>query len=239
MLAFDIETTGLKPETCAVTCVCTQDYFTGKKIAYDFARVRYETPEEHDALVAALVREFDAATSLCAFNGVRFDIPFLQVALKIPPEKALAWILKTSDILEQCRLLHGCTFSLNMLCEANGVQVKSSSGLEAVYMAQRHEWKNLRDYCADDVQILCDLYRKRTLTNPRTKSSIDLIKMAHPDLYAANARDLDQESEVQQPPCKIPRREEALHAFAGTLASHFEQMKSACLLLQRVLESDL
>ena len=59
-----------------------------------------------------------------------------------------------------------CTFLLNMLCGANGVQLKSSNGLEAVHTAQRREWQRLREYCADDVQILCDLYRRRRLVEP-------------------------------------------------------------------------
>ena len=70
-----------------------------------------------------------------------------------------------------------------MLCAANGVQVKSSSGLEAVHMAHRREWQRLREYCADDVRILCDLYRKRTLVNPRTQATLNLADMAHPALY--------------------------------------------------------
>ena len=177
------ETTGLQPEKCQVATVCTQDFFTGERRVYEFARARDESPEDIEDLIEDLTQSFDAATSLCAFNGVRFNILFLQVAFKLPPDKVLSWILKTSDILEQCRLLHNFAFSLNMLCEANGIQVKSSSGLEAVYMAQRREWKCLRDDCADDVQILCDLYRKRTLVNPRSKVEFDLTLMAHPELY--------------------------------------------------------
>ena len=34
------------------------------------------------------------------------------------------------------------------------------------------------------MQILCDLYRKRALTNPRIKAQFDLSPMSHPDLYA-------------------------------------------------------
>ena len=200
MLAFDIETTGLQPDKCLVTVVCTQDYFTGERRVYEFARVRDESPEDTDELLQTLVQQFDAATSLCAFNGVRFDIPFLQTAYNIGNERVLAWMLKTSDILEQCRLLHNCTFSLNMLCSANGVQVKSSSGLEAVYMAQRREWQRLRDYCADDVQILCDLYRMRTLINPRTKAMLHLSQIAHPALYLAQPRPPPQPLPQPLPP---------------------------------------
>lgn len=184
MLVFDIETTGLNPDKCTVTVVCTQDYHTGEKCVYEFARTQDENPEDHAELVRVMAVALDAAPALCAFNGVRFDIPFLAKAFKLPQEQVVGWVLKTSDILEQCRLLHGCTFSLNMLCEANGVQVKSSNGLEAVHMALRREWQRLREYCADDVQILCDLYRRRRLVNPRTRAVLELADVAPPGLYA-------------------------------------------------------
>jgi hypothetical protein len=38
MLAFDIETTGLDRERCQVTVVCTEDFHTGEKHAYEFGR---------------------------------------------------------------------------------------------------------------------------------------------------------------------------------------------------------
>ena len=40
VLAFDIETTGLHPAHSVVTVVCTQDYHTGERRAYEFGRVR-------------------------------------------------------------------------------------------------------------------------------------------------------------------------------------------------------
>ena len=40
MLAFDIETTGLDPASSVVTVVCTQDFHTGERRAYEFGRVR-------------------------------------------------------------------------------------------------------------------------------------------------------------------------------------------------------
>ena len=39
MLAFDIETTGLDPKNSVVTVVCTECFFTGECIAYEFERV--------------------------------------------------------------------------------------------------------------------------------------------------------------------------------------------------------
>ena len=234
MLAFDIETTGLDPAKCVVTVVCTQDYATGERRSYEFARTRDENPEDHAELVGALAAALDAAPALCAFNGVRFDLPFLETAFGLPAAQVVGWVLKTSDILEQCRLLHGCTFSLNMLCEANGVQVKSSSGLEAVHMAQRREWQRLREYCADDVQILCDLYRRRRLVNPRTRAVLELAEVAPPGLYAAGAAAGESEGEGGQAggsgqaggQAAAPALKEALAALRRQLAEMAQTLEA-------------
>ena len=129
MLAFDIETTGLHPAHSVVTVVCTQDYHTGERRAYEFGRVRACEPQGEARLRAELIETFDAADSLCAFNGVRFDIPFLHAALKLSPETTAAWLFKTTDILEAARLgLFGPahTFGLNLLCQHNQVAVKAA-----------------------------------------------------------------------------------------------------------------
>ena len=139
--------------------------------------------EEHCQLTEALVRQFDSASSLCAFNGIRFDIPFMHIALNLAIETTTAWVLKTTDILECSRLLHNKTFKLDLLCEYNGLPMKSASGLAAIAMAKERRFDELRDYCADDVSILCNLYRKRHIKNPRTSQSIDLAEWSHDDLY--------------------------------------------------------
>ena len=50
-------------------------------------------------------------------------------------------------------------------------------------MAQEHKWEELLRYCADDVRILCDLYRRRVLNNPRFHKVIDLRKISSRTLY--------------------------------------------------------
>ena len=72
MLSFDLETTGLNPATCAITCACAYDPERG--IERYFLFPLGDDPEEFLQLL-------DEADRLCAFNGARFDIPFLQVAL--------------------------------------------------------------------------------------------------------------------------------------------------------------
>ena len=204
MIAFDIETTGLDPKKCAVTVVCTECLFTGQKRAFEFARLdrrradvakdpdmnedERETElltleEQRDLLVEEMIQLFDDAHSLCAFNGVRFDIPFLMQAFDIPARTGTAWVLKTTDILECCRVLHKHTFKLDLLCEENNMPMKSGTGLAAIGMAKNGQFDKLRDYCADDVSILCNLYKQRHLINPRTKESMDLREWCRTDTY--------------------------------------------------------
>lgn len=190
MLAFDIETTGLHPETSVVTVVCTEDFHTGIRKAYEFGRARDDNHATRETLRKELIDAFDSAPSLCAFNGIRFDIPFLHKALQIPPKTSAGWLLKTTDILEACRLgLYGPThtFALNLLCQHNQIKVKSGNGLQAVKFAQEGRWADLLSYCTDDVRILCDLYRRRLLNNPRSYDVINLRKIAPSGIYAPDS----------------------------------------------------
>lgn len=209
MLAFDIETMGLDARRHAVTVVCTEDFHSGIKKSYAFARLRWEHARalqfahktmqeqdladadkikaEHDALVVELVQDLEEAASLCAFNGVRFDLPFLQTAFGIDTATLTRWVMKTSDILECSRLEHGNTFSLNLLCQKNGLDMKISSGLAAVQMAIDGEWCRLNAYCADDVSILCRLYRMQTITHPRSDLAMPLERWSRPGLFAAKS----------------------------------------------------
>ena len=184
MLAFDIETTGLDPRKSVVTCVCVEDFHSGQRWAFEFAKVRHETPEKLKGLEFLLVHLLEEAPSLCAFNGIRFDTPFLQVALGLDAATARRWNCKTSDILEHCRNVHKHTFSLNLLCETNGIPVKTGDGLQAIYLAREHRWPELLAYCEHDVHILCELYRKRYLKNPRNGRVMDLAKCAAGYVYA-------------------------------------------------------
>jgi len=178
---FDIETTGLTVDD-RVTVICTEHYESSCRKVYNFAKAA--TCEDRDVLRRELILDFDAATALCAYNGVRFDLPFMQRALDIPVETVTLWVLKTSDILEQMRLRENATCKLDYLCTLNNVSSKSSSGLEAIRMAAEKRWDELEQYCANDVRILCDLYRKRTLKHPAQRDTlIDLSAYAPPGFY--------------------------------------------------------
>ena len=179
MLCFDIETTGLKADRDVVTVVCTEDFATGARSIYEFYRYK----ERFAELKQELVDAFDAAQSLCAFNGVRFDIPFLAKFLSLGDDVVARWAMKTSDILEQSRLRYKTTFSLNMLCQQNGIPVKISDGKEAINMARQGRFDELNEYCAMDVSILCDIYRKQYVRHPRSLVVVNLQNWARDNLY--------------------------------------------------------
>jgi hypothetical protein len=143
MLAFDIETTGLDPANSEVTCACAYD--GDEEWAFVFGQCK-EDPEEFMALL-------DAAPRLCAFNGVRFDLPFLARRWGVPDARVGAWVRKLYDPFEACRLALGRTFSLDRLLAANGLRGKTGSGLQAVEMARDGRWDELAEYCMHDTKM--------------------------------------------------------------------------------------
>lgn len=141
MLAFDIETMGLDSRKHAITAASAYD--PEAAIDRTFVFPRGDSPEEFMALL-------DAADRLCAFNAVRFDLPFMAARWKIPDERVGAWVRKLFDPFEACKLGLNATFSLNALLLRNGIPVKISHGTLAIDMALNKEWDRLAEYCRDD-----------------------------------------------------------------------------------------
>ena len=181
-LCFDIETTGLDATRDEVTMICTEDLATGERKSYNFGVLsRQDMPA--DALVAQVVADFDEADALCAFNGIRFDLPFMQQALKIHEDAITRWVLKTVDPLEYLRLSGHRTSSLDKICTHNNITSKSSTGLRAIEMANAGEWDELEQYCQQDVSILCVLVKLRTFQHPAQEKLIDLRECMPEGVY--------------------------------------------------------
>jgi hypothetical protein len=108
ILAVDIETTGLDPRVDDVTCACVYDAEGGVARSFVFMR---DGPGAREEFLALL----DAAPRLCAFNGVRFDLPFLARRWGLAPERVGAWVRKLVDPFEASKLALNRTFSLDRL----------------------------------------------------------------------------------------------------------------------------
>ena len=172
-LCFDIETTGLDATRDEVTMICTQDLSTSEQKSYNFGLLSLQDTSA-TALVQEVIKDFDEADCLCAFNGIRFDFPFMQQALDIHEDVITRWVLKTVDPLEYLRLSGHRTASLDKICIHNNIASKSSTGLRAIEMAREGLWDELEQYCQQDVSILCVLVKQRTFQHPAQEKLIDL-----------------------------------------------------------------
>ena len=74
-LCFDIETTGLDAKRDEVTMICTEDLVTAERKSYKFGEAMGDDVSAVKALVSQVIKDFDEADGLCAFNGIRFDLP--------------------------------------------------------------------------------------------------------------------------------------------------------------------
>lgn len=172
-ICFDIETTGLDALRDEVTMICSQDLATGRRTSYNFG-LPSSQDQSVDALTQQLIKDFDEADYLCAFNGIRFDLPFMLQALHLHVDVITRWVLKTVDPLEFLRLSGHSTASLDKICTHNNIVSKSSTGLQAIKMAHEGLWEELEEYCQQDVSILCVLLKQRTFKHPTQDTLIDL-----------------------------------------------------------------
>ena len=167
MVAFDIETMGLDPAAHRITAACLYGAMDGPRPGQRVLRdasepgnhvVRTFVFTDEDAEKDLALREefmacLDSARGLCAFNGIRFDIPFIQNAWGVPAHRVDAWIVKTFDVYEACKLGLGATFSLDRLLAANSLESKTGSGLHAIRLAKEGRWGELGDYCMQDTRM--------------------------------------------------------------------------------------
>ena len=155
MLAWDIETTGIKKDTDLITVISLYDPKAGisKVLRFvdlnEYGDVCYH--DEFQERVDEFVKYLDEAETLTAFNGSSFDIPFVQLQFNIQNETIQRWVLKSFDVLDICRKAFNRTFSLNLALQLNieGFQ-KSGSGLDAVIQAREGRFEELEAYCLDD-----------------------------------------------------------------------------------------
>lgn len=180
MVAFDIETMGLDPRAHRVTAACLYGAMDGPRPGQQVIRDASEpgthvvrtfvftedTPESDLVMREEFMAHLDAARSLCSFNGIRFDIPFLQQAWGIPQPRVESWIVKTFDVYEACKLGLNATFSLDRLLAVNNLESKSGSGLHAIHLAKTEQWAALGDYCMQDTRMTYLVSSQRAISLP-------------------------------------------------------------------------
>jgi hypothetical protein len=176
MLAWDIETMGLDSAVDLITVAAVYDADTGINRVFRFVHNPDASPggvRYHDD-ARDTIEEFlcmlDTADSLTTFNGVQFDIPFVQVQFNVPEPRVRAWLLKTYDIFEFCRRVFDRSFGLNVLLKLNGFDVKSGTGTQAIVYAQQAKWFELESYCADDAKLTWDVAQKSSVVIPEAVS---------------------------------------------------------------------
>jgi hypothetical protein len=171
MLAFDIETLGVNKHKDLITVCSLYDQEAGISKVLRFVDLNEDGEvcyiDEYRDVVDELIKYMNEADTLCAFNSLNFDIPFLQIQFDIPNDIVQGWVLKTFDILEVCRRGFNRTFNLNLCLALNNFNVaKSGDGLAAVNQAKRGEWVELSSYCLDDSLLTYQLSTLDTINCP-------------------------------------------------------------------------
>jgi hypothetical protein len=172
MLAFDLETTGLNNKVHHITVASIYDLDTDTNLVFRFIEldpdhkgmVKYKEGVSDD--IEEFLSRLDKAEMLCTFNGIGFDLPFLQAQFKVSNERMTSYVLKTFDIFEYSRRVFNRTFGLNLLLELNGFEVKSGNGMQAVIYAQEGKWEELESYCADDSRLTWEVSQMTRLLIP-------------------------------------------------------------------------
>jgi hypothetical protein len=172
MLAFDIETLGFKKKRDLITVIAL--YQPSYSVVLRFVEldpdgeIRYtgNCKEKVGVLIAAL----DSANSLCAFNGMAFDIPFIATQFKIPHSKVQEWMSKTFDVLHICRRDYNRTFSLNLILEMNipGAS-KTGTGDHATQLARLGGFIELEEYCLEDSKLIHELSTMQSIKIPECR----------------------------------------------------------------------
>lgn len=138
---------------------------------------------------APMLALFDAAEVIVAFNGLAYDFPLLRKHYGGRDQHArhLAHRFKCLDPFSAIKETTGRWPKLDALLAANGLQTKSSSGLEAIKMWNEGRREELLSYCTDDVRLLAQLVLQPALEYPGVGTLPEVLFGLRPAVLAARS----------------------------------------------------
>lgn len=128
-----------------------------------------------------LLRLFDSAELIVAFNGLDFDFPLLHKYYgKTQGSRYLCHRIKCLDPFHRIRAHMGQWVKLETLLRHNGLPCKTASGASAVQMWNENRREELAAYCMSDVERTIDVVLK-----PQLYGEHGTVYLAH--LYGLRA----------------------------------------------------
>ena len=181
MVAFDIETGGIDPALWPITAVAV---YNGDGLSKAFV-FKGEDEEEDAKYREEFLAILDAAPRLCAFNGIRFDIPYIIKRWGLAPARAHDWVRKTVDIFEASKLGLRQTFKLSQLLSVNNMESKTGTGAQAVVLAREKRWEELRSYCLQDTRLTYLVTAQMAVVLPLHTSGRQrvVVDRTHPSMF--------------------------------------------------------
>lgn len=114
-----------------------------------------------------LLRLFDEADVIVAYNGHDFDLPLLEKHYGVQGQKRyIAHRIKLLDPFARIKAATGVWAKLDDILKANGVPQKAGDGLRAIKLWEEGRRDELLAYCTYDVIALARTCLKRRIVVP-------------------------------------------------------------------------
>tara|TARA_X000001036_G_C20651948_1_gene795404 strand:- start:1050 stop:1760 length:711 start_codon:yes stop_codon:yes gene_type:complete len=151
-----------------------------------------------------LLRSFDSALVIVAFNGLDFDFGVLKKHYHGDSARYLRHRCKCLDSFATIRACTGIWAKLDTLLKANKLITKSGDGLEAIVMWNAGRRDALRSYCAQDVTCLASLVLLEEIVVPGAGILPHRVFGVRAALAAATATKGRPPSSPPSGPCAAP-----------------------------------
>ena len=158
VFCFDLETDGLLDKTRSnhhelrMTVGVGIDHLG---VRHDFVLLPGMDDAQQHKVMNELAHHMESADVIVIYNGRWFDLKIL--ANYYSEDQIARWAHKLRDPFEYARRILGEWPKLNAMLTANGIDVKTGDGVEAVAWWQQGKYDQVLEYCAADVSKLREL----------------------------------------------------------------------------------